>query len=316
MKKRKVIFIVLSVLFILMIGVGIFLFKSGFISIEKLAEAPTIIIQKDESGRTYTTDLWEWKPDVRKDNITYIPNTSSYPSKSEVLQIGEYSYVTITVPDKDIVNENLKVIYGKDGSFIVQIVQDCSKDNIEDMLGLSECLWEDDVIITKTTVEGSQIIATCIDDVAVVTRVYFGDDTYSIILNSYREGLKYQVIETSNKSEESSLSSLQEDNVYLPTASYDFNDLDPYEFHYADGDLFIQRDLNKLSKTKKQYEIRMNVLSQDILSSYCQIGKCYYMESGDYTTAILNVSSNDNIVMTGKGKEARANILTLIKSYD
>lgn len=316
MRKRKVIFIVLSILIILLIGVGIFLFKSGFITIKEAPKPPTIIIQKDESGRTFTTDLWEWKPDIRSDKITYIPDTSSYPSKSEVLQISEFSYVTIDVPDKDIINENLKVIYSKDGSFIIQIMQNCSKDTLEDMLGLSECNWEDDVMFTKTTVNGAQVIATCVDNVAIVTKIYFGDDTYSILLNSYRNGLIHQVIETSNKTEKSNINSLPTDDMYLPTASYDFNDLAPYEFHYADGNLFIQRDLNKLSKTKKQYEVRMNVLTNSTLSSYCQIGKVYYMECGEYTTAILNVSSNDNIVMTGKGKEARANILYLIELYD
>lgn len=316
MKKGIIIGLIILLILGACVLTGVFLFKSGKITITETPEAPVVFIHKSDEGLTYTEDVWEWIPDIVNKKITYLPDTSNVQTSKQFLHLYDDFYMRFSVKDVGIKNDNLKTIYGRDGSFIIQVLDGIKKENVKSTLGIDDCFWEDDVLLTRTTKNGAQYIIKCIDDVAVVAKIYKDDEVYSTILNSYRD--ERNVIEQTfvNQSEDFLfIEKLPEQHTYLPTAEYEYDDLIPCKFSYADGSLDIHNDLNSIELILDTYKKRLNILTSSKLTSAYHKRDKFYVESEEYTIGLIERSSNSTIVMFGVGEEARANILHLLSSY-
>ena len=318
---KKFIKIILIILIIgLLVGGGIFaLFHFGIIQVSKPIEEPTIRLMKDEYGKLYTVDEWKWKPIETKEKISYIPDCSYVSTMDVVLHLEDNKYVSMNIKDSEYYSDNMKTIYARDGSYIIQVSSGCTFENLANFAGIQKPQVDDVGIMTSIAeVQGAYVIATVVEeDIAVIAKIYNDSEVYSTILNSYRNGLDVFEVRIPNEIEEPKvLSIIPESDLYLPTATPDYAELTFYSYHYADGSLYVQNKVDSLKSLRDSYKIKLNVLSGSAINTYYSDKKIYYAEAGECTLGLLSISTNSTIVMIGNGEEARANIQYLLNSYD
>ena len=316
-KVLKTIGILLGVA--ILIGGGIFAaLHFGLVSVDKIIDNP-IKVMKDEYGKIYTQDLWEWNPKENTGKIIYTPETSNDISHKEVLEIDENKFIECHIPDGyEVRNDNLKTIYARDGSFIVRICTGVTEKTLPQMAGMKSYQESDGVYLTLAKEKGAYTIAKMLDKFnGIIIKVYADSEAYSVLLDYCKDDIS--IFTDIDCNSLISMESLPEcDKAWLPIVELDTGSLSLNANYFSDGYLYIQNKVTSRNECRTYCIKRISMQSAEDIKSFINSNgiKYAYYESGEYSSAVLEISSNQFVVMNGKGIEAKENILHILHNYE
>lgn len=309
---NKVVKVILSVLVVLITIACIagVLFYTGVFD-EKDVDNISIYRNTNEQGLVYTEKEWTWTPKEFKGVINYIPKPET-PTKNITLNLSPGVYYDIDIPDVPYFYDFGKTVWASDGSFVIRVIGKATQDNLSALAGIdnSESLNQT-TVCTKNDAKGVKIIATLVDDVAVIANIYEGDDTYSIIRDSIVNNKgKYEISEIRYAENYSKPDKLSYTGKFVAQYVPQEISLIQERYLFEEGVLYAQSVVEPISSVRETYLKLIQSFSKEDIQVYYNKNGITYAQSGEYTIGLMSYNSNTTIVLIGEGEEARCNIIS------
>ena len=275
----------------------------NYVTIPK--EYETIIVNKDSNGKLYTERQWEWKPVEFKDTINYV-STTEVSKRVVTLHVNECTFIDVTVPDTDVINDYGKTIWAIDGSYTVRIIGNATKDTLSKLAGIDNPIIEGNSISSPVDKEGKKTVAKLIGDYCVVADIYVGDSNYSIIRDSLfnQELSTYEHNNSSYKFNITELSNLIYNGNYCPQIEIREISLSSKRNLFEKGFLWNQSNMIPLYKAERQYIAKLEKLAECSVEEFYTDGGILYAKAGDYYLGLVSYNTNTTISLLGQGDEA------------
>lgn len=272
----------------------------------------SVVYNYTEDGKVYTTLNWRWQPIESKLMIEEVSEVT-LPTRTIPMHLEENIYVDVEIPDVDVVQDYGKTVWASDGSFILRVLGNVTIDSLPESLGIDEFeVVNDNTIMTPSTKKGSKIIATVVDNYAIVANVYTGNETYSIIKETVENVTSYTVDSTHISDDAKTLDSLPYNGSFAPQISVQNIGLESKQYLFENGSLWLETCLQPLHKAEELYLNKLYKLSNCLIeSTYTEHG-IFYATAGDYHVCIIAYNTNTCVVLFGSGEEAYANIVYAI----
>ena len=189
-------------------------------------------------------------------------------------------------------------------------------DNLSKIAGLDNGVNINQITLCSPDKEkGKKTIVTLVDSYAIVADIYIGEDNYSIVRDSFLNGLtSYTFDEIPYDENAKELTSLSYVGNFMPQII--FSDIDLYQrkYMFEEGTLWTQSVVKNLAGTKKEYLAKMYATTHMPITEYYQDAGVYYAKSGDYYLGLIVYNSNTTIALLGSGEEAKCNIINIMSS--
>lgn len=295
------------------VGVVLYLlFRTGILDFKKVDNI-TVYEYTSEDGLIYTEAEWDWRAVENKEPIVYVKDTHNVAKTNVHLNLTKDLFYDVTIPNVPIIYDFGKTIWAEDGSFIIRVVGNANLNNLSALAGI-----DNGVNINKLTIanseesKGHRVIATCIEDWAIIADVYSGNETFSIICDSIANNRSSYVVDDVNLDSANKVDEITYSGNYCPQVVYKDVSLRQDRYLFKDGMLYVQ------SVTEPYYKARKEYLSKLVVSANTPVSEIYdtnvevYARAGDYTIGVISYNTNTSIVMIGKGEEARCNIVAIM----
>lgn len=289
------------------------LFYTGVLKKEDV-DGESVHVYEDDAGHVYTERVWDWKPIESKRIISYHDSVST-PTKIVTLMLSDNTFYDVTIPDVPYMFDFGRTLWASDGSFMIRVVGDVNISNLSSIAGIDNGENINQFTLrNKDGVKGQRVIATLIDDVAVVVNVYQGDDTFTILHNSIANNREaYTVEDVTYAKSCKTLNALEYSGKYTPSIAVDGVSLYQTKHLFEDGSLWYQGVTKSFSDVCKEYMVKLCAFSiTGKIEEVYNNGDVLYAKSGSYHLAVISYNANTCLVIVGDGEEALCNILSNI----
>lgn len=267
-----------------------------------------------EDGLKYTEAEWSWLPIESKQKIHYT-ETITCGTASIALNLDSNIFYDVTIPDVPIVYDFGKTIYAEDGSFMVRVIGDVNLNNLSATAGIDNGTAVNQItIVNSDETKGRRIIATLVEDSAVIATVYENDEYYSILRDSLASNHDtYEVTGISYSENCNYLDTLSYQGVFVPQVVMGDINLEIKRYLFEDGYVWTQTSLEPYYRSKQIYLAKLAVISGLAVDTYYEDDAALFAKAGDYYLGVINYNTNTSIVLIGKGEEAYCNIVSVIQ---
>lgn len=311
--KRVVITLIAIIGIVIVAVIGVFvLFKTGIINFKSL-DSVYVYTHETEDGKLYTEREWVWTPIESDEQMKFI-DTSKFDKQTITVSLSSDSFYNITVPNKNYIYDFGKTIWAEDGSYTIRVIADCDIDNLAKLAGIDNPKTINQLTLcSQDEVKGMKVVATLVDDYAIVANIYSGNDNYSIIRESLASGAtSYKYDEIQYMDNYVKLREISYNGKYVPQVEFQEVDLSWNRYLFAEGELYVQSVYVNKYEAEEEYLRKLMAMSGMHISTIYRDNAYTYASSGDCYVGLVSYNANTTIALIGRGEEAKCNIVSIM----
>lgn len=311
----KKVLIIIGIIFGVL-AVGAFtvfvLVYTGVIS-EKQLDDVKVYTNYNEDGLMYTESEWDWLPMNNKNIIQYEENVN-IPTTTVALCIDSDTFYDVTIPDVPYFYDFGKTIWAGDGSFRIKVINDMETSDISAVAGIDNGTNVNRLtIVNDEKTKGRRVIATLVDDAAIIAEVFSTNEHYSVLRDSLASNHNSYKVDVSIYTQNCPrINKITYEGKYCPQVVYSNISLTSDRYLFADGYVWTQSIVEPYYVAKDKWLAKLITSSGGGIDEMYEDGNVMFARSGDYYAGAVKYNTNTSIVLIGKGEEAYCNIVSVI----
>lgn len=248
-----------------------------------------------------------------------LEDASSIAVERVTLCLDDVNFYNIEIPvGTEYATDFSKYVYGENPSFTVQVMSNVTDTNFSNSVAIDNPVTVNKNIIMSEP--GSDIESAAIllnGNKAVIVRSYESHELYCAILAGFiKDGNNtYEGYSPTYAEDINTLGSFSYNGSYEPSVINKSEVGNSMLFKFEDGCMAINVSLSRYSDVKELYLKRLSTISKSSISTLYEDSDFFYAQAGEFELGIYKQNLNTQIVVFGKGEEAKCNLFYVLKQY-
>ncbi len=311
----------------ILIGVGVGVVFAGIVAsvatfllnYKRPADTKKVDINYTENGLKYTHKDYIVPMMSGSTQKIKLMETCKFSPNTITLNLEDNKFIDVKIPDDIDHMADTKTVYATNGEYSLVLVKNNGNAELSNLAGILKPASTSSGAITDMKESGYRTVAYLIPETqyALIANVSSNSDVYTFFCNylgtcnEVKEIHEPEWVENVNQ-----LDSLSYTGIFAPSIDMQKISIEQKRFLFEEGYLTYQSMPLNIKDVKKDSLITVNVQSGLSIDTYYENNGIVYASASDNCLGLFSYNSNTTIILTGKGEEAKCNIISILSALN